>query len=118
MSDGITAMFDRIREERLNLEEKDKNKLPLQYPWGKPPKKHYVYVHKNALGHVFYVGKGKKRRAWDASKRSKQWFELAKDGFIVEIIQEGLEKKSAFELEYNHIKICIKAGCKLANINV
>lgn len=62
---------------------------------------HYVYVHKRASdGRVFYVGKGKKRRAWSSSGRSRHWrFVAEKHGFEVEIVKAGLPEGCALTLE-------------------
>ena len=34
---------------------------------------YYVYLHKTLNGEVFYVGKGRLKRAWSKSNRGKNW---------------------------------------------
>ena len=34
---------------------------------------YYVYVHKKPDGKIFYVGKGKNKRAWSISDRNNLW---------------------------------------------
>lgn len=61
----------------------------------------YVYIHrKQSNGEVFYVGKGKYRRAWLRSGRPKFWHRVVKKhGLVVEIVMSGLQEWYAFELE-------------------
>lgn len=62
---------------------------------------YYVYLHrKKTTGEVFYVGKGKNKRAWDRHGRSDLWKKTAtKCGWDVEILQDNLQEWYAFELE-------------------
>lgn len=61
----------------------------------------YVYLHRRATdGRVFYVGKGKCKRAFDKSKRSTHWKRIvAKHGYTVEFVQRDIQEWYAFELE-------------------
>lgn len=62
----------------------------------------YVYLHKRPTdGSVFYVGKGKQRRAWITKSRNPHWLNVVNKhgGFDVEIIKEGLTEQEAFALE-------------------
>jgi len=61
----------------------------------------YVYVHKKKTdGSVFYVGKGKGKRAWKKSCRNEWWKRIEeKHGRTVEIIARGLSEDEAFALE-------------------
>ncbi len=61
----------------------------------------YVYLHrKKTTGEVFYVGKGKGRRAWQHSDRSDYWKKVAnKHGYLVELFQNNIQEWYAFELE-------------------
>jgi hypothetical protein len=66
----------------------------------------YVYLHvRNDTGNVFYVGKGKGRRAWIASKRNRyhqammQKLDAAGSGWRVEIFEDGLSNEEAFTKE-------------------
>lgn len=69
------------------------------------PLKHYVYLHRrNSDLSVFYVGKGKDRRAWGTTGRNKWWKSVAaKHGFHVQIIKDGLEENEALSLEIKMI---------------
>lgn len=64
------------------------------------PSDFYVYVHRRATdGRVFYVGKGCDRRAF-SKRRTTHWKRIAeKYGYIVEIVQDGMQEWWAFELE-------------------
>lgn len=65
------------------------------------PQDFYVYIHrKPATGEIFYVGKGCEKRAWDTKERNRHWKAVArKHGFVVEIVEAGLQEWAAFELE-------------------
>ena len=57
-------------------------------------KQYYVYTHSDLKGNVFYVGKGKGRRAWE--KRSgKAW----ENNYIVEVLFDNLSEREAFDCE-------------------
>jgi GIY-YIG catalytic domain len=66
----------------------------------------YVYFHINPLkNHVFYVGIGCKRRAYSKEGRNNIWKRtVAKYGFIVDIVEEGLTWEEAQEREKHYIK--------------
>lgn len=61
----------------------------------------YVYLHREAdTGRPFYVGKGHGRRAGSSFGRSTWWKRIvAKHGFTMEIMAEGLTESQAFEFE-------------------
>lgn len=60
----------------------------------------YVYIHKKLSGQVFYVGKGTGNRAYSSYNRNPHWRAVvAKHGFTVEIVSNGLQEWYAFELE-------------------
>lgn len=65
----------------------------------------YVYLHKRKDNDaVFYVGKGKDKRAWSTRSRNNYWNNTVKKyGYTVEIIQGTLTEKEAFDLEINTI---------------
>lgn len=67
----------------------------------------YVYEHRRATtGEVFYVGKGLGRRAFSTKSRSSYWQNIAaKDGLIVNVVQDGLQEWAAFELEQDLIAL-------------
>lgn len=62
---------------------------------------YYVYLHRNkTTGKVFYVGKGKCRRAWECANRSAFWSKtVRKYGHTIEIVLDNLQEWYAFELE-------------------
>jgi hypothetical protein len=69
---------------------------------------YYVYLHIKATdGEPFYVGKGRRYRAYDSSKctRSNHWINYVnKYGFDVIILENNLTEKEAFEKETYWIK--------------
>lgn len=61
---------------------------------------YYVYLHKKLNGEVFYVGKGKGKRAYSTHNRNRHWTNIAnKYNFTVEIVMSDLQEWYAFELE-------------------
>jgi len=76
----------------------------------------YVYLHRTLAGRVFYVGKGKKKRAWDTAKRNSMWQSISKKhGLSVEIVASGLNESDAFDKEIDLIRHYRQFG-KLANM--
>jgi hypothetical protein len=67
---------------------------------------YYIYFHINPLTNkVFYVGKGKLKRAFDKRKRGEYWNRVVnKYGYIVDIVHSNLSEEKAFELEIMYIK--------------
>jgi hypothetical protein len=80
------------------------------------PSAFYVYAHKRQSdGRLFYIGKGKDRRAWEQYNRNPHWRHVAaKHGVEVEIVRDGMPEGCAFTFE----RICIAANRDkgLANI--
>lgn len=68
---------------------------------GQPNREHYVYAHRRATdGGVFYIGKGKGRRAWGRTGRNPWWHHVsAKHGFTVEILRSQMPAPCALTLE-------------------
>lgn len=66
----------------------------------------YVYLHRRVLDNsVFYVGKGKDKRAWSKQGRSEYWKRIVnKHGYIVHIVQSNLPNKIALEYEIEMIR--------------
>lgn len=66
----------------------------------------YVYLHRRSTDNkVFYVGKGKKKRAWDFSSRNRHWNSIKeKHGVVVEIVFDNLYEEDAFDIEVDTIK--------------
>jgi len=82
---------------------------------GSKAKEFYAYVHKDIDGNVFYVGKGKGRRAWDTGRRHILWqhyVERLNGKFKVEIVADGLREDEAAYLEAD---LMAKYGGQLVN---
>ncbi|HET8666841.1 MAG TPA: NUMOD3 domain-containing DNA-binding protein [Terriglobales bacterium] len=82
-----------------------------------------MYEHwRSDVGACFYVGKGKKKRAYDTSKRNSRYKRIAeklrRSGGTIEIvfISENLTEEAAFELEKARISYWRNAGVGLANL--
>lgn len=67
--------------------------------------KFYVYLHRRLSDNlVFYVGKGKDKRAFSKNKRNKYWnHTVEKHGLVVEIVFENLTEEESFQLEKDTI---------------
>lgn len=67
----------------------------------------YVYLHRRKTdGKVFYVGKGRGRRAFAKCNRNKHWqYIVQKHGFDVEFVETGMQESLAFELERSLIAL-------------
>jgi hypothetical protein len=78
----------------------------------------YVYEHrKGDTGEVFYIGKGKQRRAYVKSSRNAYWKNVVKKhGYTVHILHENLSEEYALHLEKITIEALIKANIKLCNL--
>lgn len=78
----------------------------------------YVYLHRRAdTGSVFYVGKGRGRRAWALKGRSDWWRAIiAKHGYTVEVVAEYASEAHAFEYERCAIACYRGAGFELCNL--
>lgn len=78
---------------------------------------YYTYIHSRASdGKVFYVGKGKDRRAWAKNKRSKQWCRVvAKHGLLVDVVARWETEDEAFAHERLLIQTFRDMGVELAN---
>jgi hypothetical protein len=79
---------------------------------------YYVYQHKKAdTNEIFYVGKGKGTRAFNATKRNPYWKRVvAKHGFNVEIIVDNLDEEFSFLVEMETIDAYKKRGITLSNL--
>lgn len=82
------------------------------------PNGFYVYLHRRATtGAVFYVGKGRGRRAWGRAQRNRHWRNIAsKNGVLVEILMSGMVERDAFELEIHTISKMRGCGVVLSNV--
>lgn len=67
---------------------------------------YYIYFHINLVSNeVFYVGKGKGRRAWSKGNRNPHWKNIvSKYGYRVYIVKDGLTDEEAKIREIYYIK--------------
>lgn len=79
----------------------------------------YVYIHrKKSNNEIFYVGKGKDRRAYWKSRRNQYWQNIVnKYGYIVEILKDNLTENEAFKLEIQTIEQYRNQNIKLCNMS-
>jgi hypothetical protein len=77
----------------------------------------YIYVHKRKTdSKIFYVGKGKNKRAWSTDRKNNHWDNVVnKHGFYVEILESNLTEENAFLLEKEFISLFTKLFCPLTN---
>ena len=64
---------------------------------------YYVYLHKDLNDKIFYVGKGRNKRAYSKAHRSKKWHAIAQYGYTVQIYCSSLSECEALKLEENLI---------------
>lgn len=79
---------------------------------------YYTYAHRrNDNGEIFYVGKGKERRAWAKSKRNQYWHNIVnKFGYSVEILAKWTTSKEALDHEVILISCLKDIGIQLCNM--
>jgi hypothetical protein len=62
--------------------------------------KYYVYLHRDLLGRVFYVGRGSGKRAFQTGNRGAAWKKYRdKHGLRIEFLDRGFGSKDAFDHE-------------------
>ena len=81
----------------------------------------YVYLHRKASNNdIFYVGKGKGKRAWDVGKgrrKNNHWQNVAdKHGVVVEIACDGMTEDDSLLLEMWLIAKLRHEGVALTNL--
>lgn len=78
----------------------------------------YTYIHRRESDNaIFYVGKGKGRRAWTQDGRNSRWNRtVAKHGHKVEICAEWPTEAEAIEHEIFLISCFRDIGCQLVNM--
>ena len=76
-------------------------------------KEYYVYLHRDGLGRVFYVGKGKGKRAKTKNGRSVRWRRhVEKYQFSIEFVSQEMTEACAHTLEritiarFGRINLC------------
>jgi hypothetical protein len=79
--------------------------------------KFYTYTHRrNDTGEIFYVGKGKEKRAWE-TERNPHWKHIAKKhGHTVTIEIDNLDAEQALELEKQLIALYGRLDCGLGKL--
>jgi len=79
--------------------------------------KYYVYTHSTPEGEVFYVGKGKDKRAFSTSDRTLKWRGVvdANDGILIKIVKRFETEDESFEYEQQLIAEHKEAGANLVN---
>ena len=80
---------------------------------------YYVYEHiRPSTGKVFYVGKGKDKRAYETWSRNPFWKRVVgKEGnFIVNFVVSGIDEEFAFLIEEERIDQLRKLGFVLTNM--
>src|SRR5262249_24118271 len=83
----------------------------------------YTYVHRQkndplTIAGVFYVGKGKARRAWQSQRRGARWNVRATQGggFIAEILEHWPTEHEAYDHERKLIADFKAQGARLVNL--
>jgi hypothetical protein len=80
----------------------------------------YVYAHYDSVGRVFYIGAGKKKRAFNKGSRPALWDSIAKNGgYTVKIWADNLTQENAFKMESEWIALYgrrINATGNLVNV--
>jgi len=80
----------------------------------------YVYEHiRNDTNAIFYVGKGKKERAYRVNNRNKYWHNIVNkcNGYTVRFIVKDVDEELTYFAEEERIDQLKRLGIKLANIN-
>ena len=81
----------------------------------------YVYEHiRNDTNGIFYVGKGKKERAYRVNNRNEYWHNVVNkcNGYTVRFVVKDVDEELAYLAEEERIDQLKRLGIKLANINV
>jgi hypothetical protein len=69
-------------------------------------KPQFVYVHRDTNNIPFYVGKGKESRAFWQDGRSLDWYEIARNGYKVEVVVGDVSFLTSPWVEIELIKKC------------
>lgn len=79
----------------------------------------YTYAHYKPDNSVFYIGKGRGRRAWEKSSRSKRWKQLVQEvgDHKVEILAQWSTEQEAFDHEIFLIACFRDMGVDLINVS-
>ncbi len=100
----------------ITIKEIDPKSIPEDFVY-------YVYVMLcPTTRKIRYIGKGKKRRAWNIHNRTGKcasWLQSLKNlntKPIIYILKSKLTEERAFILEKKIIKLCMRLGCDLTNL--
>lgn len=79
----------------------------------------YTYAHYRPDNSVFYIGKGRGRRAWDKINRNKKWKSLVQElgTHRVQVLAYWESEQEAFEHEILLIECFKDMGVELVNIS-
>ena len=80
----------------------------------------YVYEHiRNDTNAIFYVGKGKKERAYRVNNRNEYWHNVVNkcNGYTVRFVVKDVDEELAYLAEEERIDQLKRLNIKLANIN-
>ena len=80
----------------------------------------YVYEHiRNDTNAIFYVGKGKKERAYRVNNRNEYWKNIVnKTGYTVRFVVKDVDEELAYLVEEERIDQLKKLGIKLTNLTL
>jgi hypothetical protein len=80
----------------------------------------YVYEHiRNDTNAIFYVGKGKKERAYRVNNRNEYWKNIVnKTGYTVRFVVKDVDEELAYLVEEERIDQLKRLGIKLTNLTL
>jgi len=80
----------------------------------------YVYEHiRNDTNAIFYVGKGKKERAYRVNDRNEYWKNIVnKTGYTVRFVIKDVDEELAYLAEEERIDQLKRLGIKLTNLTL
>ena len=77
----------------------------------------YAYAHVKPDGAIFYIGKGKDRRAWDKDNRNTYWHNVVnKYGYEVKILAHDTDEELSLLCEIEAIDVYKRRGLSLCNM--
>lgn len=80
---------------------------------------YYVYLHRRKdTNEVFYIGRGRMKRAFSPASRSVEWKNTVKNaaGFLVEFLKQNLSMQESIDVEDSYLS-APEAEWKLVNIH-
>lgn len=78
----------------------------------------YIYTHTTPCGSLFYIGKGKERRAWSFAGRNRYWHRIVNKhgGYVITFLRFFENEEAALSFEQNLIAEARQRGERLANV--